>query len=397
MNRSFSALPPIPPPTKAVYLRARLLILLLGMLIVVVGIQQWRDRAHAKPADDMHGDSETASAALSVTLAKTPEAQRLPLLLHNITDASPGLRYAAVDALGDLKTPVAADAIEAAFGDSSSVVRQRALEVLPGADAARGLHLQLAALRDEDRWIREAAISQLTRLPRENVAAARQCVPALIQALGDRSEAVQSSAAHMLWKVTGHSWRIKNSMSPARKAAVVAQWRQWWQQNSAQWPVPAAVTAITSLRPKRTDPAPNFDLRDINGRALTLASQRGRITLLNFWGTWCPPCQLEIPDLAQVDRRYRDRAVDVIGVALSEPKGAEGVRQWCQAHSVDYRQALATDAILDAYGHIEEVPVSVLLDAQGRIRYRWEGERDFATFQAAIERLLSETPAASHP
>jgi len=98
---------------------------------------------------------------------------------------------------------------------------------------------------------------------------------------------------------------------------------------------------------------------------------------------------MEIPDLAALDQTYRSRGLDIVGVALSEDS-AEGLQQWCRAHNVFYRQALSTDAIQKSFGDIHEVPVSVLIDKQGQIRYRWEGERDLATFRAAVERLLQE-------
>src|SRR5262249_27356219 len=147
---------------------------------------------------------------------------------------------------------------------------------------------------------------------------------------------------------------------------------------------------VPPIRPARSDPAPSFDLPDVEGRPVRLADQRGRLTLLNFWGTWCPPCQQEIPDLVRMDATYRAKGLDIVGIALSEKDGAAGLKRWCAAHGVTYRQALATHAVQEAFGDIHEVPVSVLIDAQGRIRYRWEGERDYATFQAAVERLLQE-------
>jgi hypothetical protein len=92
--------------------------------------------------------------------------------------------------------------------------------------------------------------------------------------------------------------------------------------------------------------------------------------------------------LVRVDRDFRSRGVDVIGIALSERDGANGLRKWCKAHGVAYRQALATEPVLQAFGDIHEVPISILIDQAGEIRNRWDGERDYATFRAAIERLL---------
>jgi thiol-disulfide isomerase/thioredoxin len=128
----------------------------------------------------------------------------------------------------------------------------------------------------------------------------------------------------------------------------------------------------------------------MDDRPFRIADQRGRVTLLNFWGTWCPPCREEIPHLVEIDARYRGRGVDLIGITLAENDGAKGLRRFANAHGLRYRQTLATDAVLEAFDDIHAVPVSVLIDQKGRIRYRWEGERDAATFAAAIKRLLRE-------
>jgi peroxiredoxin len=154
--------------------------------------------------------------------------------------------------------------------------------------------------------------------------------------------------------------------------------------------VPPELARPTPLRPVRADPAPDFRLPDVDGREISRSGQRGRITLLNFWGTWCPPCLEEVPDLVKLDAFYKERGVDLIGIALAEKNGAAGLRKWTRMHGMEYRQALADDAVLEAFDDIEEVPVSVLLDGAGQIRYRWDGERDFNTFRAAIDRLLAE-------
>src|SRR5262249_50339730 len=158
------------------------------------------------------------------------------------------------------------------------------------------------------------------------------------------------------------------------------RWKDWWKREQGNYRIAPEFAAIAPIRPARADPAPDFELQDIDGRPISLQAQRSKVTLLNFWGTWCPPCQVEIPDLVKLDKGYRAHGLDILGIALSEDS-VEALRRWCTAHGVAYRQALSTAAIQDAYGHIEEVPVSVLIDRRGQIRYRWEGERDFATFR----------------
>ena len=140
----------------------------------------------------------------------------------------------------------------------------------------------------------------------------------------------------------------------------------------------------------RRSPAPDFNLPDITGQNLRLSARRGRVTLLSFWGTWSRSCRLEIPGLERLHLNYGQRGLDVVGIAVSEPDGATGLTSWCSAHHVTYRQMLSTPELQEVYGDVLELPVTVLIDKKSRIRYRWNGERDYATFQAAVERLVAE-------
>ena len=144
---------------------------------------------------------------------------------------------------------------------------------------------------------------------------------------------------------------------------------------------------MPDIAPRRTDPVPTVSFQTIEGKTVAPATS-GRVTLVNFWGTWCPPCRQEIPDLEKLHVRYGPRGLDVVGIALSEKDGAAGLRAWCQKNGLTYPQSLAEDAVTEAYGDVHEVPISVLVDQQGRIRYRWQGERDYASFATQVEKLL---------
>jgi peroxiredoxin len=368
--------------------------LLAGLLLVAVALAirlHWtrHPKAPESQTEKLHGDFDDSTGAMSDLLSKTPESQRLPLLLKDVQDVSPGLRYAAVDALGEIQTPAAVDAIERSFTDSSSVVRQRAMEVLQKVDRERGLRLLLVGLSDEDEWVREAAITQLVVFFQQDHKNYQHAVPSLIKALDDPDPVLPLTSMNLLHKLTGQPWHIRHDTSAVDKQKAIQHWKGWWAETRPHWEIPAGYDDIAAICPQRTDPAPAFDVQDLDGNPINLTTQRGKVTLLNFWGTWCPPCQVETPDLVQLDSAYRSRGLDIVGIALGED-GASQLRSWCQAHHVAYRQVLSTDEIQAAYGHIEEVPVSVLLDKQGRIRYRWDGERDFATFSAAVGRLVQE-------
>lgn len=371
---------------------------LIGAIIILAIGGAVALRIYARPPVEnaLHGDQEDAADALPELLARTPAPDRTALLLKSAQEPYDGLRYAAVDALGKTKGAAATDAIEAAFQDSSAEVRKRALELLPERDPERGFRLQLAALRDEDTWVRQDAIALISvQVGRKNSRVDSRCIPLLIKTLDDSEPSVVSSTANLLRKLTGEPIRVSGRDSAAAQHDAVVKWRQWWETHKAMYAdVKPEYTDPAPRPPTRAADAPMFSLLDIEGGTVNRTTLKGRLTLLNFWGTWCAPCMVELPDLIKLDAAYRDRGVDIIGIAVAETNGETGLRRWCAEHGVHYRQSLATDAIQSAFGHIHEEPVSILIDAQGKIRRRWDGERDFATFRNALDNLLKESKEA---
>ena len=343
--------------------------------------------------DPLRGDSDESTSALADKMNALPQSEQITTLKSYVTDASSSLRYAAIDRLGEQHVaPRVADILENAYTDSSSIVRQRAMETLPEADQKRGLHLLLAGLRDEDTWMREAAITQLKvrSMSRDSIVDQR-VLPSLIAALDDTDAFIPFTSINILQRLTGNKWTY-HAVDPAEKKAIVqTRWKNWWNKEGSRITTtlpPEFTTPVMAIKPTRIDPAPPFQLTDLDGHSVSLDGQKGRVTLLNFWGTWCGPCQKEIPDLERVHRDYQSRGVDVIGIAVGEKDGAAGLRKWCAEHKVDYRQTFAVEKVQQDYGNVFEVPISVLIDGEGHVRRRWEGERDYDTFRAAIEDVL---------
>lgn len=328
-------------------------------------------------------------AALASKIAGQKPEEQLATLLQALQESDSRVRVTAVEKLATLRTPQAVDAVETAFQDSAATVRTAALEALPQMDPERGLRLELAALQDDDIALREEVAEHLSTAS-EHTALDRRALPSLIHALDDVSPAVPVMSMNTLRHITGKDWHAADSAATDARHKAVLQWKQWWAGTAPKETIPAEFQAIAPRYPNRTDPAPDFHLVDTAGKTADLASERGKVILLNFWGTWCPPCQQEIPDLIRLDAAYRDKGLEIIGAALSEENGVDGLRQRSAVRGIRYRQAIAPDEMLDAYGDIHEVPVSVLIDRQGRVCYRWEGPRDYATFAAAVERLMKK-------
>jgi thiol-disulfide isomerase/thioredoxin len=135
------------------------------------------------------------------------------------------------------------------------------------------------------------------------------------------------------------------------------------------------------------DPAPDFKLEDLQGKPLTLASAHGKVVLLNFWATWCGPCRAEIPDLIELQDKYKDQ-LQVIGLTVDEDD-AGMIRRVVAGAGINYPVAMAPAALRMQYGGIAALPTSFLLDRQGRVVQKHEGLRDPSLYETEIRALLA--------
>jgi len=236
-----------------------ILLSILLIVIIVAFVHPFAKKESHETQVAPYGDIEEATAALAEVLLRTPPAQRLSLLLRYAQDKSPGLRYAAVDALGNEQGTAAAKALEQAFADSASHVRQRALEVLPNVDSERGLRLLLAALRDEDTWIRQAAATQLSlRAGSDFKTMYQRAIPMLLGALHDPDPVVFTMAMSALRKLTGQPWRVKSTDPEFLKRRMRKQWEQWWTHTALKRSIPPFVYRDHPYPSYTRRPCPKF-------------------------------------------------------------------------------------------------------------------------------------------
>jgi thiol-disulfide isomerase/thioredoxin len=111
--------------------------------------------------------------------------------------------------------------------------------------------------------------------------------------------------------------------------------------------------------------APEFTVRDLDGREHSSASWRGKVVILNFWATWCPPCRAEIPDLVALQDKYRDRLV-IIGISEDEAP-PEIVKQFAARHNVNYPIVMMTPQLDKMFPGVNALPTSFILDRESRI------------------------------
>lgn len=144
-------------------------------------------------------------------------------------------------------------------------------------------------------------------------------------------------------------------------------------------------------------PSPEVAFKTVSGEAATLEPYLGQIVLLNFWGTWCPPCLREIPHLVQVQEFLEAAGGTIIGPAV-DSGSSENILSFAEAHGINYPVWIATyDIAVGEFGALG-YPFSVLIDREGMIRKQYLGPQTSATLVADIRKLLvqeAQTVAAT--
>ena len=150
----------------------------------------------------------------------------------------------------------------------------------------------------------------------------------------------------------------------------------------------AALLALsTGVSGQDKTKAPRLKLKTLQGRQFNLSEYRGKVVLLNFWATWCPPCRAEMPDLIKMQREYRGQGLQVIGITYP-PEEIRDVRQFVRKLRVNYPIALGTKEIKALFDQAETLPLTVIIDREGNISARIEGILLPEEFEQKIKPLL---------
>ena len=135
--------------------------------------------------------------------------------------------------------------------------------------------------------------------------------------------------------------------------------------------------------------APQFALKDVNGRTVRLSDYHGRVVLINFWATWCPPCRAEMPDLVRLQREHAKQGLQIIGITYP-PERKDRVRRFARSLKVNYPIVLGTREIKARFTSEETLPLTVVINRDGKVTDIISGILLREEFDEKIKPLLTK-------
>jgi len=137
------------------------------------------------------------------------------------------------------------------------------------------------------------------------------------------------------------------------------------------------------------EPMPPFLVNDVEGRVLSTAEFRGKVVIVNFWATWCPPCREEIPEMIDLANRYKDR-LQIIGISEDDDATAEEVRDFAREEKINYPIVMGSSGVSVEYGGVPALPTSFLVNTDGRVVVKHVGLFPAQVYDREIRALLGQ-------
>ncbi len=139
-------------------------------------------------------------------------------------------------------------------------------------------------------------------------------------------------------------------------------------------------------------PAPAWKLKDVDGKVVTSDQFKGKVVVLDFWATWCPPCRAEIPGYVSLQKKYGADGLVFVGISVDED-GPEVVRKFIKDHAINYPVVMFNADVVNAFGPVEAYPTTFIIDRDGMIRDKKVGSMPTAEYEKDILAVLK--PPAS--
>lgn len=305
-----------------------------------------------------------------------------------------------------LPTPLRNILLAAAL-DPDFDVRETALNTLDYRHDPALTALIAAQLRDLDPQVRLLGLMHLEHVP------AQIGVPLVVPLLDDRNPQVVALALKWLERWSGKEFGVKlvdaipvedpktglqmfNEESYRKTSAGAERAKSWWATHEMDFPSPELKIPSKALAALKPFYAENFSLPALNGHRVQLSDFRGKIVLINFWTTWCTACVGEIPELIAL-QKHHNRDLEILGISLDSVSDddrhgslppTEMVRRkvlrTVESRGINYTVLLDEKDMVGGRFNGGELPTTVIVDAQGRIRRRFVGGRSLSVFEAMI-------------
>jgi len=133
--------------------------------------------------------------------------------------------------------------------------------------------------------------------------------------------------------------------------------------------------------------APAWQLKDVNGAVVSSEQFKGKIVVVDFWATWCGPCVMEIPGYVELVKKYGADGLAIVGISLDQA-GPPVVKAFASKYGVNYPLVMADEKVIAAFGGVEAIPTTFLIDRAGQIRDRKVGAEETADYEKKILALL---------
>ena len=148
------------------------------------------------------------------------------------------------------------------------------------------------------------------------------------------------------------------------------------------------LTTAALLAQEANQTAADFSLTDLQGRKLSLAEYKGKVILLDFWASWCVPCQAEIPRFIEWQKKYGPQGFQVIGLSMDDDK--KPAQAFARRYKLNYPVAMGSEKIAESYGGVLGFPANIIIDRQGRVVAKHVGETDLNDLETEIKAALSQ-------
>jgi thiol-disulfide isomerase/thioredoxin len=136
--------------------------------------------------------------------------------------------------------------------------------------------------------------------------------------------------------------------------------------------------------------APDFTLTNISGEDVSLSDYKGKVVIVDFWATWCPPCRKGIPDLISIKNEYKDK-VEVIGISLDRENTKGSVPGFVNRVGINYPVVYFNDDVINDFGGVNAIPTTFIIDQKGNIVKKMIGLYPKSEYESQIKELIKKS------